>query len=44
VARAVVIAQMILDLLVLGLVVKVIVDAVETGHGLRTTRQHSESS
>ena len=44
VARIVVIAQMILDLLVLGLVVKVFVGAVEIGRGLRTRRQHSESS
>jgi 4-amino-4-deoxy-L-arabinose transferase-like glycosyltransferase len=43
-ARVVVIAQMILDLLVLGLVVKVFLGAVETGKGLRTTRQESESS
>ena len=43
-ARMVVIAQMILDLLVLGLVVKVFVGAVEIGRGLRTTRQGSESS
>jgi hypothetical protein len=41
-ARMVVIAQMILDLLVLGLVVKVFVGAVEIGRGLRTTRQASE--
>jgi hypothetical protein len=40
----VVIAQMILDLLVLGLVVKVFVGAVEIGRGLGTTRQDSESS
>jgi voltage-gated potassium channel len=44
VARVVVIAQMILDLLVLGLVVKVFVGAVETGRGLQRTRQDSESS
>ena len=44
VARVVVIAQMILDLLVLGLVVKVFLGAVEIGRGLRTTRQDSESS
>jgi hypothetical protein len=44
VARVVVIAQMILDLLVLGLVVKVFVGAVEIGRGLGTTRQDSESS
>ena len=44
VARVAVIAQMILDLLVLGLVVKVFVGAVETGRGLQTTPQHSESS
>ena len=44
VARVVVIAQMILDLLVLGLVVKVFVGAVEIGRGLRTTQQDSESS
>ena len=44
VARIVVIAQMILDLLVLGLVVKVFVGAVEIGRGMRTRRQHSESS
>jgi voltage-gated potassium channel len=44
VARMVVIAQMILDLLVLGLVVKVFVGAVEIGRGGRTRRQHSESS
>ena len=43
-ARVVVIAQMILDLLVLGLVVKVFVGAVEIGRGLGTTRQDSESS
>ena len=43
-ARVVVIAQMILDLLVLGLVVKVFLGAVETGKGLRTTQQDSESS
>ena len=35
---------MILDLLVLGLVVKVFLGAVETGKGLRTTQQDSESS
>jgi hypothetical protein len=44
VARMVVIAQMILDLLVLGLVVKVFVGAVEIGRGVRTRRQDSESS
>jgi hypothetical protein len=44
VARVAVIAQMILDLLVLGLVVKVFVGAVEIGRGLRTPRQDSESS
>ena len=44
VARIAVMAQMILDLLVLGLVVKVFVGAVETGRGLRTARQGSESS
>jgi hypothetical protein len=44
VARVAVIAQMILDLLVLGLVVKVFVGAVEIGRGLRTRRQDSESS
>ena len=44
VARVAVIAQMILDLLVLGLVVKVFVGAVEIGRGLRTTRQDSKSS
>ena len=44
VARVAVIAQMILDLLVLGLVVKVFVGAVETGRGLHRTRQDSESS
>jgi len=44
VARMVVIAQMILDLLVLGLVVKVFVGAVEIGRGARTRREHSESS
>jgi len=43
VARVVVIAQMILDLLVLGLVVKVFLGAVEKGRGRRTTRQDSES-
>ena len=43
VARVAVIAQMIFDLLVLGLVVKVFVGAVEIGRGLRTTRQDSES-
>ena len=37
VARVAVIAQMILDLLVLGLVVKVFLGAVETGKGLRKT-------
>jgi voltage-gated potassium channel len=42
-ARVVVIAQMLLDLLVLGLVVKVFLGAVEIGRGLRTTRQDSES-
>jgi hypothetical protein len=40
----VVIAQMILDLLVLGLVVKVFVGAVEIGRGTGTTRPDSESS
>ena len=44
VARVAVIAQMILDLLVLGLVVKVFVGAVEIGRGLRTPRQDPESS
>jgi Ion channel len=44
VARMVVIAQMILDLLVLGLVVKVFVGAVEIGRGVRTRQQPSESS
>jgi len=44
VARVAVVAQMILDLLVLGLVVKVFVGAVETGRGLHRTRQDSESS
>jgi hypothetical protein len=34
----------ILDLLVLGLVVKVFVGAVEIGRGLETTRPESESS
>jgi len=43
-ARVVVIAQMILNLLVVGLVVKVFLGAVETSRGLRTTRQDSESS
>ena len=43
-ARVVVIAQMILNLLVVGLVVKVFLGAVEIGRGLRTTRQDSESS
>ena len=43
-ARVVVIAQMLLDLLVLGLVVKVFLGAVEIGRGLRTTRQDPESS
>ena len=43
-ARVVVAAQMILDLLVLGLVVKVFVGAVEIGRGLRTPRQDPESS
>jgi voltage-gated potassium channel len=42
-ARMVVIAQMILDLHVLGPVVKVFVGAVEIGRGLGTTRQDSES-
>ena len=42
VARVVVIAQMILDLLVLGLVVKVFVGAVEKGRGRQTTRQDAE--
>jgi voltage-gated potassium channel len=44
VARVAVIAQMILDLLVLGLVVKVFVGAVEIGRGLRTPRQDPEES
>jgi voltage-gated potassium channel len=44
VARVAVIAQMILDLLLLGLVVKVFVGAVEIGRGLRTPRQDPESS
>jgi ion channel len=44
VARVAVIAQMILDLLVLGVVVKVFVGAVETGRGLQRTRQDSASS
>ena len=44
VARVAVIAQMIFDLLVLGLVVKVFVGAVEIGRGLRITRQDSEPS
>ena len=44
VARVAVIAQMIFDLLVLGLVVKVFVGAVEIGRGLRTTRNDSDSS
>ena len=43
VARVVVIAQMILDLLVLGLVVKVFLGAVEKGRGRQTTRPDSES-
>jgi voltage-gated potassium channel len=43
VARVAVIAQMILDLLVLGLVVKVFIGAVEIGRGLRTPRQNPES-
>ena len=43
VARVVVIAQMILDLLVLGLVVKVFLGAVEKGRGRQTTQQDSES-
>ena len=43
-ARVVVIAQMILDLLVLCLVVKVFLGAVETGRRLRTTQQDPESS
>jgi hypothetical protein len=42
-ARVVVIAQMILDLLVLGLVVKVFLGAVQKGRGRQTTRQDSES-
>ena len=42
-ARVVVIAQMLLDLLVLGLVVKVFVGAVEIGRGRRATGQNSES-
>ena len=41
VARVVVIAQMLLDLLVLGLVVKVFVGAVEIGRGPRSTGQPS---
>jgi hypothetical protein len=41
VARVVVIAQMIFDLLGLGLVVKVFVGAVEIGRELHTTRQDS---
>ena len=40
----VVIAQMLLDLLVLGLVVKVFLGAVEIGRGRRTPGQDSESS
>ena len=43
VARVVVIAQMILDLLVLGLVVKVFLGAVEKGRGRQTTLPDSES-
>ena len=43
VARVVLIAQMLLDLLVLGLVVKVFVGAVEIGRGSRATGQDSES-
>lgn len=43
-ARVAVIAQMILDLLVLGLVVKVFLGAVEIGRGLQTTRPDSEPS
>jgi voltage-gated potassium channel len=43
VARVVVIAQMILDLLVLGVVVKVFLGAVETGRELQTTRQVARS-
>jgi len=35
---------MILNLLVVGLVVKVFLGAVEIGRGLRTTRPDSESS
>ena len=42
-ARVVVIAQMILDLLVLGLVVKVFLGAVEKGRGRQKTVQDSES-
>ena len=42
VARMVVMAQMILDLLVLGLLVKVFLGAVEKGRGRRTTGQDSE--
>ena len=44
VARVAVIVQMILDLLVLGLVVKVFIGAVEIGRGLRTPRRDPESS
>jgi hypothetical protein len=43
VARIAVMAQMILDLLVLGLVVKVFLGAVQKGRGRQTTRQDSES-
>ena len=43
-ARVVVIAQMLFDLLVLGLVVKMFLGAVEIGRGVSTTRQDSESS
>ena len=43
VARVVVIAQMILDLLVLGLVVKVFLGAVEKGRERQSTRQDPES-
>ncbi|MEU7814885.1 potassium channel family protein [Pseudonocardia sp. NPDC049154] len=41
-ARVVVIAQMILDLLVLGLVVKVFLGAVEINRGRQTTQQDPE--
>jgi hypothetical protein len=43
-ARVVVIAQMILDLVVLGLVVKVFLGAVETGRRRQTTQQDPELS